>query len=133
MAALVVNYLLDTHAAIWLLEGSQQLGARARDALAAEKRDSVAISGISLLEISMLATRGAITLAPTVEVALAQFAEKLSVLPINARIAALAPSVALPHDDPFDRVITATAKAHELTLITKDRDISRAGVVPILW
>ncbi len=128
-----MNYLLDTHAAIWLLEGSQQLGARARDALAAEKRDSVAISGISLLEISMLATRGAITLAPTIEVALAQFAEKLSVLPINARIAALAPSVALPHGDPFDRVITATAKAHELTLITKDRDISRAGVVPILW
>jgi PIN domain nuclease of toxin-antitoxin system len=127
-----VNYLLDTHAAIWLLEGSQELGARAREALAAEKRDSVAISGISLLEISMLATRGAITLAPTIEVALAQFAEKLSVLPINARIAALAPSV-LPHGDPFDRVITATAKAHELTLITQDREIARAGVVPILW
>jgi PIN domain nuclease of toxin-antitoxin system len=127
-----VNYLLDTHAAIWLLEGSQELGARAREALAAEKRDSVAISGISLLEISMLATRGTITLAPTIEVALAQFAEKLSVLPINARIAALAPSV-LPHGDPFDRVITATAKAHELTLITKDREIARAGVVPILW
>lgn len=128
-----MKYLLDTHAAIWLLEGSDKLGTRARDALAGEDRDSVAISDISLLEIAMLATRGAISLTPTLEAALAAFAAKLTVLPIDWRTAAAAPSVALPHGDPFDRVITATAKTYDLTLITKDRNIARAGVITVLW
>jgi len=41
--------------------------------------------------------------------------------------------LALPHGDQFDRVITATAKVHRITLVTKDANITDAEVVPTLW
>lgn len=125
------GFLLDTHAAIWLLEGSPKLGIAARAAL--DEAETIALADISLLEISMLGARGAITLKPDPETALKGFTDRLTILPIDARIAADAVSVALPQRDPFDRVITATARVHELTLVTKDRDITDAKVVTVIW
>lgn len=128
---MATRFLLDTHAAIWLLEGSPKLGAAARAAL--EEAESVAMSGISLLEIAMLEARGTIALRPDVASALEAFADRLVVLPIDARVAADAVRIGLPHRDPFDRVITATARVHGLTLVTKDRQIVEAGVVSVIW
>ena len=126
-----MNYLLDTHAAVWLLEGNPQLGARARAIL--DDQDSMGLSDISLLEIALLARRGTLQLRPDVATGLRAFAGKLTVLPITAAIAADAVEVGLPHRDPFDRVITATARVHRLVLLTKDRQIADAGVVETLW
>jgi PIN domain nuclease of toxin-antitoxin system len=128
-----VKYLLDTHAAIWLLEGSKKLGKKARHALEAETHDSVAISDISLLETAMLQHRGLITLLPDGRRGIEAFAQHLVVLPIDSKIAADAVNLPLPQRDPFDRVIVATARAHGLTLVTKDQDITKADVVPTLW
>ena len=128
-----MNYLLDTHAAVWLLEGSSRVGAAAREAIGSEPGGSVALSDISLLEIAMLGRRGVINLEPDIESGLESIAQQLMVLPITARIAADAVNRAWKHKDPFDRVIAATARVHRLTLITRDRDIIRSQVVPILW
>jgi PIN domain nuclease of toxin-antitoxin system len=125
------GFLLDSHAALWLLEGSPKLGARARAAL--DEAETVAISDISLLEIAMLEARGTITLKPDAATGLKGLTDRLTVLPINSRIAADAVSLVLPHRDPFDRVITATARMHELVLVTKDRQITDAKVVPVIW
>lgn len=38
-----------------------------------------------------------------------------------------------PFSDPFDGVITATAKVMDLALITRDRDITDSGLVDIHW
>ncbi len=128
-----MTYLLDTHAAIWLLEGSPRLGAAACEAIGSEPGGSVALSDISLLEIAMLERRGVINLRPDLEHGLESIAEQLIVLPITARIAADAANLSWKQKDPFDRVITATARAHRLTLVTKDRAIIRSNLVPILW
>jgi PIN domain nuclease of toxin-antitoxin system len=48
-------------------------------------------------------------------------------------IAVIAPALPLPHGDQFDRIITATAKVHRLTLITKDANITDFGTVSTLW
>ena len=125
------NLLLDTHAAIWLLEGNAKLGEAARAAV--ESAESVAISDISLLEIAMLEARGTIHLRPDAANALQAFSQRLLVLPVDARIAADAVRVPLPHRDPFDRVITSTARVHGLTLVTKDRQITEANVVSVIW
>jgi PIN domain nuclease of toxin-antitoxin system len=124
-------YLLDTHAAVWLLEGSAKFGPRARAAI--ERESSVSISDVSLLEIALLSQRGVIVLRPNLSAGLKGFAEKLVVLPINAEIAADAVRVPLPHRDPFDRVIAATARVNGLVLITRDRQITDASVVETLW
>jgi PIN domain nuclease of toxin-antitoxin system len=125
------DLLLDTHAAIWLLEGSPKLSSVARTTI--EEADVVAISDMSLLEIAMLEARGTITLRPDPTSALKAFGDRLTVLPIDARIAAAAVRIALPQRDPFDRVITATASVHGLVLVTRDRSITGARVVPVLW
>ena len=127
----MVRYLLDTHAAVWLLEGNDRLGPGARAAVQGE--EELAIAGVSLLEIALLERRGTILLKPNAGAALEAFAEKLTVLPIDARIAADAVVVGLPQRDPFDRVITATARMLGLTLVTKDRQITEAKVVQTLW
>ena len=35
--------------------------------------------------------------------------------------------------DPADCLVAATARVHDLTLITSDRAIQRSGAVPTLW
>jgi PIN domain nuclease of toxin-antitoxin system len=57
----------------------------------------------------------------------------VTVLPITLEIALAAPALALPHGDQFDRIITATAKAHRLALLTKDANIADASVVDTVW
>lgn len=128
-----MTFLLDTHAALWLLEGSPKLGVAAREAIDAEPGGSVALSGISLLEIAMLERRRVINLRPDLEQGMRSIAEQLIILPITAGIAADAVKLTWKQKDPFDRVITATARVHRLTLITKDRAIIRSEVVPTLW
>lgn len=124
-------FLLDTHAAVWLLEGDSRLGAKALAALQTE--EAMAISDITLLEIAMLVDRGVVELQPDAATGLQKFADKFVVLPITAQIAVDATKLNLPHRDPFDRVIAATALAHNLTLVTKDRQITEAKVVATLW
>ena len=128
-----MTFLLDTHAALWLLEGSPKLGVAARQAIGAEPGGSVALSDISLLEIAMLAQRRVIKLKPDIELGLRSIAEQLIILPITAGIATDAVKLTWKQKDPFDRVITATARVHRLTLVTKDRAIIRSEVVPTLW
>ena len=57
----------------------------------------------------------------------------VTVLPITLEIALAAPALALSHGDQFDRIITATAKAHRLPLLTKDANIADASVVDTIW
>ncbi len=128
-----MKYLLDTHAAIWLLEGNAKLGKKAKRLLSGETQESAGISDITLLEIAMLERRGVIRLLPDARHGLEAFARCLTVLPIEGRIATDAVNLELPQRDPFDRVIVATARAHDLILVTKDQSIVDAKLVPTVW
>lgn len=128
-----MTYLLDTHAVLWLLEGNPKLGRRALKAIKNSEPGEVSICDLTLLEIALLARKDAISLRPGTEEVLDQIAAAFAVIPISPQIANESVSVALPHRDPFDRVITATAKILELTLITKDRRIVQSKTVPTLW
>ncbi len=84
------------------------------------------LSDLSLLEASTLARKGKLDFGMKfsnwLEFALA---ENLQVLPISARVVAV--ENALPrmfHGDPADRIIAATAIAHQLTLLTPDPEIA---------
>jgi len=128
-----VKYLLDTHAVVWLFEGSAKLGSKAKRALSGLTGEDIAISDITLLELALLSKRNVIALQPDAKRWLAAVALDLTVLPINAAIADAATSLDLPQGDPFDRVIVATAKSYDLLLITKDRDITASKLVATLW
>lgn len=128
-----MRLLLDTHAAVWLLQGDSRLGAGARRALSSGDAEPPCISDIVLLEISLLVGSGRVVPRTAPREFLRRFAASLRVLPIDADIAAAVPGLALPHADPFDRVIVATAIRHQLSLVTRDRAIRESGLVDVVW
>lgn len=88
---------------------------------------------VVLLEISMLVRRGRVVLNVDGTTFLSRVEELFEIVPIDARIADLAAQLNLPDGDPFDRVITATAKVLGAPLLTRDRAITDSGVVDIVW
>jgi PIN domain nuclease of toxin-antitoxin system len=106
-----VRVLLDTCALLWLVGDPARLSARARAALERTETEAY-VSAISGFEISVKHRKGKLELPlpPREWLAQAFAAYSLRELPITLEIAALAPDVAVPHADPCDRMIVATAK-----------------------
>lgn len=128
-----MKYLLDTHAAIWAAEEDPQLGQHAKTTLLSATEGDVVMSDITLLEISMLVKKGRIQ----IEISTSEYLRRLqSLYPpirITPTIATLAMDLALPHGDPFDKLIVATSSENKLTLITRDQHITGSKLVPTLW
>jgi PIN domain nuclease of toxin-antitoxin system len=122
------GYLLDTHVWVWAQTGETD---RFRKELRKEleqiqARRQLYISAISILEIARLVALGQRTLPCSVDDFVAQaFAEDgLVLLDLTPRV--LIDSTRLPgalHRDPSDRLLVATARAHGLTLITRDKQL----------
>ncbi|HLP09447.1 MAG TPA: type II toxin-antitoxin system VapC family toxin [Opitutaceae bacterium] len=84
-------------------------------------------------EIGLLMQAGKIVFTGSPKAVLGGLLNYMTVLPISLEIALAAPELALPHGDQFDRIIAATAKVHRLPLITRDANITDAGIVETLW
>lgn len=117
--------LLDTHALVWLVDGSQRLGRTGREmAEAALQTDSLLVSAMSFWEIAMLVTHHRIELAEPVTAWRRRALESgIREIPLSGDIGILAAELEGFHADPADRIITATAIAHEAVLATADRRI----------
>ena len=128
--------LLDTHAWIWWLSNPERLSKAAADAVSqAVREDAVALSSISAWELAMLVDRGRLELDRSVD-ALVQGTEALSfvhVVDVDARIAVASVRLGLPHKDPADRIIAATARLMDATLVTADRKLLDWPGVRTLW
>jgi PIN domain nuclease of toxin-antitoxin system len=119
--------LLDTHIWLWVVAGSTELSASARQAIdKAGAQGALRIAAISLWEIALLASRGRIVLGKSISLwldeALAEPGPAIE--PLNQQVAI--ESYALPevfHPDPADRVIVATARVTGAVLMTRDRQI----------
>lgn len=128
-----MKFLLDTHAVIWAVENDPRLGNQARNLLSTASGEDVAISDISLLEISMLHQKGRLSVKSSVKQYLRALQEQFVVLSIEADIAAEAMTLDLEQGDPFDRVLVATARTYHIPLLTRDRQICQSGLVSTFW
>jgi PIN domain nuclease of toxin-antitoxin system len=121
-----MTILLDTHVWIWWSIDSPRLSEGHRQATAAGEPDGIAVSGFSVWEVAMLASKNRIDLGGPAQVWLDRVlaVPPLHVLPVTPQL--LLDSTVLPatfHADPADRIIVATARTYGLTLLTADRDI----------
>jgi PIN domain nuclease of toxin-antitoxin system len=128
--------LLDTHVVLWLAFEGDRLSLAAKSAIheARKSRTSVAVSSISLLEISTLARKGRIYLELPLEIFLHEVETRFTVLPITAR--ACARTAELPAnypEDPADRIIGATALVEAVPLLTSDREIRQSKALTTIW
>jgi len=128
--------LLDTCILIFDALTPERLSTAARDALKRGEADgTLACADISLWEIAMLVNKG--RLNPGADSAtfcrLALDARRVGVLPITPAIAMESTRVDLPQGDPADRLIAATAAAHNTPLVTIDERLRDNQAVRTLW
>ena len=129
-----MKYLLDTCALIWLVNGDRQLSQEAIR-LCADPESQLCVSAVSAWEIALKAARRKLSLrmAPDVWWARALEQHQLEELPITSRIAIAAAALEAIHNDPFDRILIATAAEHGLRIVSPDRVISRYRNVGVVW
>lgn len=128
--------LLDTHILLWWLGEDPRLSPEQRQVL--EQADATSplwVADITLWEIATLFSLGRIKL----HLPLREWLEQATAPPLVQRVpitpAVAAQVAALPdsfHRDPADRIIVATARVLGATLVTRDRRIVEAGLVPTL-
>lgn len=128
-----MNLLLDTHVWLWSQLEPERLSARARDAVT-DPASMLALSPVSVWETLLLAGRGRVDLAPDpwrwIRTALAT--RPMWELPVTHEVALRSRSIRLPHDDPADRFIAATAMVHKITLVTADRTLLECPDIRVL-
>ena len=126
-----MTYLWDTHALIWAVENDPQLSAAARRA-AARHGENV-VCGISLWEVACLVDKKRIRFSISLADWMDEVTRRMPVLNLTGEIAARCYALGKFHGDPADRIITATALVHGLTIVTRDEKISRHPGVKTLW
>jgi PIN domain nuclease of toxin-antitoxin system len=128
--------LADTHVVLWLALDEAKISKPARKAIEQARRQgqAIAVSSISLLEITLAEAKGRVDLKVSLETFLSSIEQRFAVLAMTGRVCALTRT--LPDNyprDPADRVIAATALDQGLSLITADREIHRSRAVPTIW
>ncbi len=120
------TYLLDTCALLWWMGDAPELGKAARKAIESA-RSTTAVSAATLWEIAIKRRRGRLQ---GVDVYLARYQELhrtwgFTTVAIEPDDAVAAGSLALPHDDPFDRMLIVQAERLDARLVTCDEAIIR--------
>ncbi len=128
--------LLDTHTWVWAYSADKLLSPRAKKFIRNTPANQRAIASISIWEFAMMSSRGRINVKITPEQWLENAIHKtgIRVFDLSGKVAL--ESCNLPgqfHKDPADRIIVATARIHNLTLITKDLKIIDYPYVEAVW
>jgi PIN domain nuclease of toxin-antitoxin system len=128
--------LVDTHVVVWLAFDQSKISMKARAAIdeARGLRDGLGISDMTLWEVGTLASRGRIHLGISLESFLQEIETRFVVFPISSRVCVRAMGFPPTYPkDPADRIIGATALVEGLLLVTADRAIHRAKLIPTIW
>jgi len=128
-----LRLLLDTHIILWSAAEPHNLAQNIKKALENESNE-LWFSPISVWEIVLLAEKGRISLGSDIEKAVRDLFNKIPLkeAPINQEVAIQSRIVKLPHQDPADRFLAATAMVYGLTLVTADARIIGADDVAVL-
>jgi PIN domain nuclease of toxin-antitoxin system len=109
------------------------LSSRAR-ATIADQATIVFVSLTSAWELAILESIGRVRLKIPLATLFTEglAALRFQLLPIRLPYVVAVTSLPQHHRDPFDRLLVATAKAEQLTVISADREFKRYGV-QVLW
>lgn len=121
--------LLDTHTALWLMNGEMLSQESVKKIQSASDEEILFVSPITAWEIATLVRKARIALTMPPDNWFAQMLGK------GVMLADMAPDILIasvflpgePPKDPADRIIIATARNENLTLVTRDNQILQYG------
>jgi PIN domain nuclease of toxin-antitoxin system len=127
-------YIVDTHALVWFLEGDDRLSIAARKALE-DAAAQVVVPSIVLAEIAFLYDRHRITIDVPEVLAHIGNTPNCIVYPLDEALVSYFPAKLNIHD----AIIVGTALLFRdlvdgsVSLVTKDGEVSRSGLVDVVW
>ena len=116
-----MKLLLDTH--IWLWSRADPARVKRRVARALESTSNeLWLSALSVWELTVLVEKGRVSIGSSVEEWARLALERVSVreAPLTKEVVFCAREIYLPHRDPVDTLLAATARFYDLTLVTAD-------------
>jgi len=127
----VNGLLLDTHIWFWYLNGSDRLPDGIRRLIGSTVSECW-ISPVSVWELGLLAARGRIQLDRAYRKWLELAHRRLPLQDANLtrEIALQSTELDLPHKDPADRFLAATAMVYGLRLVTVDQRLAETEWLP---
>ncbi len=128
-----LRLLLDTHIILWSVAEPERLPLKFAKELESESNE-LWFSPISVWEMLLLAEKGNISVGPDRVKSVREIIRMIPLkeAPINQEVAIQSRIVKLPHQDPADRFLAATALVYELTLVSVDTRIISAEAIPVL-
>ena len=132
-AASKMKLLLDTHIFVWTIANPSRLSRRAAKVIA-DPRNELWISPVTTWEILFLNRKGRMKLKDD---PVSWFSAALSRMPfreapLTHEVALASDAVVLPHRDPADTFLAATAKVYDLTLVTADDNLLKGKGYSVL-
>jgi PIN domain nuclease of toxin-antitoxin system len=126
-------YITDTHSFLWYISEDEKLGKKAKEVF--EKCDSakdiMVIPSIVLIEAMFLCEKKKVYMKFEDVLFRLQTSSNYQIYPLDERVVVECKNIKLP--DPHDRIIVATAKLLNATLITKDKKIKNSKIVKTIW
>jgi PIN domain nuclease of toxin-antitoxin system len=128
-----LKLLLDTHIILWSLAHPGKLLPEVSEALESDSSE-LWLSPISVWEILLLDEKGHISIGANIEKSIRDIFNKIPFkeAPLNFEVAIQSRFINLPHQDPADRFLVATAIVYDLTLVTADARIIAAEGLPVI-
>jgi PIN domain nuclease of toxin-antitoxin system len=116
-----VKLLLDTHIWIWSFLEPRKIAPRTAQALQ-DPINEKWLSPISLWELMTLVEKGRVALNVSVEEWMGQALKEAPIreAPLTTEVVLATKKISLPHRDPADTFLAATALVFGLTLVTSD-------------
>jgi len=126
--------LLDTHAFVWLVSDQSELSGEAKR-LIDNSSVHLYFSSISALEIGLSVKRKGLSLPvePQRFIAKGLSQHGIQEIPVSSEIALFSTKLPEIHNDPFDRIIIATAQHEGLTILSKDAKLREYPNTTVVW
>lgn len=119
-----MNLLLDTHIWVWSILEPRRIRPAVAKLLETPKNE-LWLSPVSIWEVLVLSRKKRLQLYPDAEQWVRQCLRErpMREAPLTREVAIQSEQLELPHSDPADRFIAATAKVFDLVLVTADEHI----------
>lgn len=126
-----MKLLLDTHIWLWALGNPAKLSKRVRAELE-NPASELWVSSVSTWEALMLNAKKRVQLPSDLQAWFTRATSYTREAPLTQEIAFVAHRLPLPHKDPADRFLAATAKLLGLVLVTQDPELLGLGDIQTL-